>query len=53
MGIVAVSSKSGMGTKMDKKRNESKRDRGISLLVSIVLVFLILGVIVFPFPPKL
>ena len=47
MGIVAVSSKSGMGTKMDKKRNESKRDRGISLLVSIVLVFLILGVIVF------
>lgn len=42
-----VSSKSGMGIKMSKKRNESKRDRGISLLVSIVLVFLILGVIVF------
>ncbi|MDE7358630.1 MAG: hybrid sensor histidine kinase/response regulator, partial [Lachnospiraceae bacterium] len=32
---------------MSKKRDESKRDRGISLLVSIILIFLVLGVIVF------
>ncbi|MDE5717842.1 MAG: hybrid sensor histidine kinase/response regulator, partial [Lachnospiraceae bacterium] len=32
---------------MSKKRDESKKDRGISLLVSIILVFLILGIIVF------
>ena len=53
MGIVAVSSKSGMGTKMGKKRNESKRDRGISLLVSIVLVFFVLGIIVFSVSHKI
>ena len=44
MSIEVVSSKSGMGTKMGKKRNESKRDRGISLLVSIVLVFFVLEI---------
>ncbi|MDE5938033.1 MAG: response regulator [Lachnospiraceae bacterium] len=32
---------------MSKKRDESKKDRGISLLVSIILVFLLLGIIVF------
>lgn len=37
---------------MSKKQNESKKDKGISLLVSIVLVFFILGVIVFAVSKK-
>ena len=49
----AVSCKSETGTKMSKKRNESKRDRGISLLVSIILVFFILCVIVFAVSKKI
>ena len=38
---------------MKKKRNESRTDRGISLLVSIILVFLVLGVIVFSVSRKI
>lgn len=38
---------------MSKKQNESKKDKGISLLVSIVLVFFILGVIVFAVSKKI
>lgn len=38
---------------MRKKRNESKMDRGISLLVSITLVFLFLAVIVFSVSSKI
>lgn len=38
---------------MRKQRNESKKDRGISLLVSIILVFLVFGVIVFSVSRKI
>ena len=38
---------------MRKKRNESKIDRGISLLVSIFLVFLFLAIIVFSVSRKI
>ena len=38
---------------MGKKHNEGKMDRGISLLVSIILVFLILGIIVFSVSHKI
>ena len=38
---------------MSKKQNESKKDKSISLLVSIVLVFFILGVIVFSVSKKI
>ena len=38
---------------MGKKYNEGKMDRGISLLVSIILVFLILGIIVFSVSHKI
>lgn len=38
---------------MGKKQNESKMDRGISLLVSIILVFLFLGIIVFSVSHKI
>lgn len=38
---------------MSKKQNESRKDKSISLLVSIVLVFFILGVIVFALSKKI
>ncbi len=38
---------------MRKQRDESKKDRGISLLVSIILVFLIFGVIIFSVSRKM
>ena len=38
---------------MRKKRNEGRMDRGISLLVSIILVFLILGIVVFSVSHKI
>ena len=38
---------------MGKKYNEGKMERGISLLVSIILVFLILGIIVFSVSHKI
>lgn len=38
---------------MGKKHNEGKRDREISLLVSIILVFFILGIIVFSVSHKI
>lgn len=44
---------SGTETKMSKQRNESRKDRGISLLVSIILVFLVLGLIVFSVSHKI
>lgn len=39
--------------KMRKKHNESKMDRGISMLVSIILIFLLLAVIVFSVSRKI
>lgn len=38
---------------MSKKQNESKKDHNISLLVSIILVFFILGIIVFATSKKI
>ncbi len=43
----------GMEIKMRRKQDESKIDRGISLLVSIILVFLFLAVIVFSVSRKI
>lgn len=45
--ISVVGYQSGTEIKMRKKHDESKIDRGISLLVSIILVFLFLGTVVF------
>ena len=38
---------------MGKKHNEGKKDKGISLLISILLVFFILGIIVFSLSRKI
>lgn len=38
---------------MGKKRNESRTDKGKSLLISIILVFLFLGIIVFSLSRKI
>ncbi len=51
--ISAVGYQGGTEIKMGKKHNESKMDRGISLLVSIILVFLFLGIIVFSVSHKI
>lgn len=42
-----VGYQSGTEIKMRKKHDESKMDRGISLLVSIILIFLFFGAVVF------
>ncbi len=43
----------GRGSKMRKKHNERKTDIGFSLLISIILVFLFLGIIVFSVSRKI
>ncbi len=51
--ISVVGYQSGTEIKMRKKHDESKIDRGISLLVSIILVFLFLGTVVFSVSHKI